>query len=405
MARKTFRNYFYFLVFTMLALTYSSCKEDLGNLTLNPSPQQQQPSIAAMTPDKVFRGETDVEGRITGQNLSSTTSVNLGAGTSVSNLKVIDANHITFLFSVNRSASDGPRDVTVVTANGQVTARVLTIGSQQVPFARFGIHGDDNWKGSEFRFDASASSGDAKIKQYHWDFGDGNKAGGVLVTHRYNRAGNFDVTLDVVDNRGAVGSTTKSVRIQNNYAPIARFTMDGIRVIGKPIQFDASQSDDRDNANLTYRWSFGDGASAEGKRVTHTFDSSRTFGVRLTVKDNKGASDTLERDLEIKKPYEPPPKPDPGPGPVPGDGTTCKHNVYFQNWFTVRAVNGNVVTVSVQPLNCSGHGEVRRQASGIAEFVGDVTNISGYNITLNYASLPLSTRPQVGESLYILWKP
>ena len=401
MVRKISRYHLLFFVITLFALSYSACKDDLGNLTLNP-----QPVISAMAPDKASPGEINVEGRITGQNLSSTSSVDLGPGIAVANLKVVDANQITFTFSVNRTANDGPRDVTVVTANGQTSARVLTIGKQQAPFARFSLHADNNWKGSEVTVDASASTADAKIKAYHWDFGDGNKAGGKLITHRYNKSGNFDITLEVEDTKGAVGATTKNLRIQDDYAPIARFTMDGTRLTGKPIAFDASGSDDRDSAALTYRWNFGDGHNGQGKRVGHTYQTGRTFNVTLTVKDKHGAADTTVRSLEIKKPvvHEPPPKPDPGPGPTPG-GTTCKHNVYFQNWFTVRAVNGFTITADVQPLNCSGHGEIRRRATGIMEFVGDITQISGNSITFNPHSLPTSTRPQVGERLYIIWKP
>ena len=396
MVRKVSRKHLSFFIITLLALTYSACKSDLDDINLNPPPV-----ISAMAPEKVLRGETDVQGRINGQNLSSTSSVDLGPGITVTNLAVVDANQITFVFSVNRTANDGPRDVTVVTANGQTSARVLTIGKDQVPVARFSMHADDNWKGSEIRFDAGASTADAKIKTYRWEFGDGSRAGGKSVTHRYNQAGNFNIILEVEDTRGAVGSTTKDLRIQNNYAPIARFTVDGTRLTGKPITFNASGSDDRDGAALTYRWNFGDGRNGEGKRVTHTYESGRTFNVSLTVKDKKGASDTTVRNLEIKRPvvHEP-------PAPSPGGGSrTCDFNAYFQNWFTVRAVNGLTITADAQPLSCRGHGEIRRRASGLMEFVGDITRISGNNITFDPKSLPTYTRPQVGERLYIVWKP
>jgi PKD repeat protein len=378
----------------LLALIYSACQNDTGNITLNPPPV-----ISAMAPDSVIRGQTDVEGRITGQNLATTTAVDLGPGIAVSNLKVVDANQITFLFSVSRTTGDGPRDVTVTTATGQVSARVLTVGKQQAPFARFSIQAEDNWKGSEVKLNAEASSADTKIVGYRWDFGDGNKAGGMLITHRYNRAGNFDITLDVIDNRGALGSTTKSIRILDNYAPIARFTMDGVKQTGKPITFNADGSSDKDGASLTYLWNFGDGHKGDGKRVTHTYDSGRTFNVTLTVRDKKGASDSTARSLEIQKPVEH------NPPPTGGGGGTCAYNVYFQNWFTVRAVNGLTITADVQVKNCPGHGEIRRRATGIQEFVGDIVRISGYNITFDPVSLPLSTRPQVGERLYVIWKP
>jgi len=386
------RNQFCLFVLALLVLAYSGCKDDLGNLTLN-----QQPAISAMSPGKALRGEQNVEGRITGENLSSASAVGLGSGITVSNLKVISANEISFLFSVNRSAPDGPRTVTVTTANGQATAQAFTVGKEQVPAARFSIHSADNWKGSLIQFDASPSTADFKIKAYRWDFGDTNSDNEKSVVHKYHEGRKFSVTLDVEDNHGGVGSIAKDITIANNFAPVARFSMDGTRLVGKSITFDASASDDRDNAALTYRWNFGDGRTGEGKRTTHAFQSSRTFRVNLTVKDKKGASGTTVRDIEIRSPI-------PDGHDNNNVGGSCTLNAYFTNWFTVKAVNGNTITADVQLKSCPSCGEIRRRATGIQEFVGDLVRISGYNLTFDPKSLPLSTRPAVGEKLYVVWK-
>jgi len=55
------------------------------------------------------------------------------------------------------------------------------------------------------------------------------------------------------------------------------------------ILFDASQSTD-DGQIVSYHWSFGDGAAAEGVRVTHDFALAGTYNVVLTVTDNQGRS-------------------------------------------------------------------------------------------------------------------
>jgi PKD repeat protein len=53
------------------------------------------------------------------------------------------------------------------------------------------------------------------------------------------------------------------------------------------VQFDASSST---GANLTYSWAFGDGKTGTGVRPTHTYSVSGTYGVILTVTDDRGTS-------------------------------------------------------------------------------------------------------------------
>jgi hypothetical protein len=74
----------------------------------------------------------------------------------------------------------------------------------------------------------------------------------------------------------------------------------------------------------------------------------------------------------------------------------------------VTAVSGNTVTVQGTPNACGGGktAELRRSATGVREFVGDVVSskkLDGgkYAITFDPGKLPSSTRPSVGESLLI----
>jgi len=63
-------------------------------------------------------------------------------------------------------------------------------------------------------FNASASyDSDGSIISYFWDFGDGNTTTGTIVEHTYEAAGNYTVTLNVTDNDGAVGTTSKIVSV------------------------------------------------------------------------------------------------------------------------------------------------------------------------------------------------
>jgi PKD repeat protein len=75
-----------------------------------------------------------------------------------------------------------------------------------------------------------------------------------------------------------------------NGTPLPSFTFSQPAQEGTPIQFDASSSRD-DGQIVSYRWDFGDrSAQASGVRVTHTYAQGGTYGVTLTVTDDRSLS-------------------------------------------------------------------------------------------------------------------
>lgn len=61
--------------------------------------------------------------------------------------------------------------------------------------------------------------------------------------------------------------------------------------VGEEVTFDGSNS--TDNGVVTgYAWEFGDGTTASGDRVTHTFDEPGEYTVSLAVRDAAGRTDT-----------------------------------------------------------------------------------------------------------------
>lgn len=55
------------------------------------------------------------------------------------------------------------------------------------------------------------------------------------------------------------------------------------------IVYDAKETNDADNNDLTYQWYFGDGAAASGIRAAHTYAEQKTYEILLLVTDNSGA--------------------------------------------------------------------------------------------------------------------
>ncbi len=75
---------------------------------------------------------------------------------------------------------------------------------------------------------------------------------------------------------------------------------------GQPVQFDGTGSFDPDGTIVTYRWDFGDGGIGVGSTPTHTYSSTGTYVVLLTVLDDRGATASAATTAEITEA---------GPGP------------------------------------------------------------------------------------------
>ena len=91
-----------------------------------------------------------------------------------------------------------------------------------------------------------------------------------------------------------------------NSAPIARITADRLQApLGTSIQFDASESSDRDGDDLEYLWDFGDGSTSTEVSPLHEFSSTGNFDVELTVTDTGGFSGTATLQAAVGVPPTP----------------------------------------------------------------------------------------------------
>ncbi len=86
-----------------------------------------------------------------------------------------------------------------------------------------------------------------------------------------------------------------------NRPPVAAFTSDNGRCGGPDVTFSAADSSDPNNDSLTYTWDFGDGTTAEGIEVSHSFDAALDDAtVTLTVSDGEFSSGIVETiDLSV----------------------------------------------------------------------------------------------------------
>lgn len=88
--------------------------------------------------------------------------------------------------------------------------------------------------------------------------------------------------------------------VYTNKRPTARFTESAETVYtGKPITFNASESDDPDGTIVSYVWDFGDGANATSVVIEHDYDDDGNYTVTLTVTDDDKTFDTTSAEKTV----------------------------------------------------------------------------------------------------------
>lgn len=271
------------------------CNEDNGT-------SGNGPTVTSITPALVYPGQTNVRGTITGTGFVGIGAVDLGPDIQILKTNLISNTEIAIRFTVGSNAAPGPRMITVTTFSGQGQLNgVFNVADNRAPQASFSADPPGGGRGTEITFDASASQDpDGTIQLYDWDFGDGGKGEGKIISHRYDAAGNFTVTLTVTDDRQSKSTSNREVKIENTIPPVAHFNVQPQQGDTATVfSFDGSSSTDSDGRIKSYRWEFGDGAIADGARVSHKFSLKGDFSVRLTVTDNDGLESMKEKGLKI----------------------------------------------------------------------------------------------------------
>lgn len=168
-----------------------------------------------------------------------------------------------------------------------------TLPPNRLPVATFTVAPAVGTINESIRFDASLTTDEgepcASLCSYSWNFGDFTTDSGIQVTHSWERPTTYTVTLTVVDNRGGVAFTTRSVVISGPTVPTASFTST-VGLAGA-VFFNATASSVGLGAEIEeYEWDFGDGTQEthEIPIVNHTYGAAGTYFVTLTVTDDFG---------------------------------------------------------------------------------------------------------------------
>jgi PKD repeat protein len=145
-------------------------------------------------------------------------------------------------------------------------------------------------------------SGSTDAVGYGWDFGDGTNATVVASGHPYSQTGTYRVTLTVTDRAGLTCSTSAEITILSrdvNYPPAAVIGQLGTLYAGETASFSGAGSTDEEPTLLTFLWTFGDGATAEGAATTHAYSKEGDYNLTLKVTDRGGLADIETRLVRV----------------------------------------------------------------------------------------------------------
>ncbi len=152
------------------------------------------------------------------------------------------------------------------------------------------------------------------MAQYSWNFGNGATSNGRNPSHTYSAAGSYVVVLAVSRPGTTTGTSCTDTawlrisvpgyrrpRIITNPRPVpppspcqARYL---VTTDTQPLGYMFSVRPAM--ARMTYAWSFGDGTTATGPTVRHTYASAASYTVCLTVTDTAGACTSTRCDTLV----------------------------------------------------------------------------------------------------------
>jgi len=159
-----------------------------------------------------------------------------------------------------------------------------------------------NCAGDSVQFFDQSTTPHGSIKQWEWDFGDGNTSGPILfpanqnVRHLYANGGTYNVKLTILTTDNCTAEKITPVMI--GARPLANFSFGNAPCALTPLQFNDLSQQNSGPAITTWSWNFGDPGSGTNntsttQNPTHMFSTGGPFIVRLMVTNANGCSDSV----------------------------------------------------------------------------------------------------------------
>ncbi|MCB9352753.1 MAG: PKD domain-containing protein, partial [Lewinellaceae bacterium] len=145
---------------------------------------------------------------------------------------------------------------------------------------------------------ADASTAEAGIQSWAWDFGDGDSSTDPNPTHLYEQAGTFTASLTISD---GYQTDSKSFEITVYDQPIALPLVENDVCSPNQVSLLAESTDEI----TTWNWVFADGQELIGQQGELEFDDfNTTVNGTLYLVDARGCANQVELTVEIPEAYD-----------------------------------------------------------------------------------------------------
>ena len=184
---------------------------------------------------------------------------------------------------------------------GEVSTDTVQVTIQTIPpIAGFVYSPSNPYTSDTVVFTDTSTDQDGTISSWSWDFGDRKTSKEKNPSHKYQDDGTYTVKLRVTDNDGASNTKSSAIKVIN-IVPKTEFTYSP----SKPTTDDDVKftdiSTDQDGTISSWLWDFGDGYTSKNMNPTHKYQSAGTYKVKLTIKDNDGASDDFSKSIVVSE--------------------------------------------------------------------------------------------------------
>lgn len=142
---------------------------------------------------------------------------------------------------------------------------------------------------------------------YQWDFGDKSSGTGQTVSHSYTNAGNYTVTLNVLQNGKSILSGAQQIvkAFGQGAIPTASFSIDSPNTRDSLFTFINNSNIPNGTTSLSNIWDFGDGnnSNSNAMSVAHIYQKVSTVQNKMiTLKVTSSAGCTSSYSLSVTIP-------------------------------------------------------------------------------------------------------
>ncbi len=149
---------------------------------------------------------------------------------------------------------------------------------------------------------SDTSTTNTSIKKWTWNFGDGTKSDGTLktISHKYDKPGNFNVSVMITDQLGCTKIIQKN-SVKVNPLPSPNFSADKTDGCAPlPVVFSDYSKAVYPATIKKWSWNLGDGTTDITRNPQHIYKAYGKFTVSLKVIDSLGCDSTLTKTYYIK---------------------------------------------------------------------------------------------------------